>query len=553
VIVVRVSILGPLQVDDVPGSVVIGAAKERSLLSALALRPGSIVSTDALIGALWGDDPPAAARKTLQTYVWNLRQALGADTISTEPTGYVLRVDADDVDVSRFRALVRAGTAAMRDRSASEARANLADAVTLWRGEPFAGVASHTGLATEGIRLHEEYLSALEARIAADLADGRHTELVGELEALVREHRFRERLWGYLMVALYRCGRQADALAAYQRVRTILCEDLGLEPGGELRRLEAAILDHDPSLAAPTSTSTGERGAIVRSPVRYARTNDNVSVAYQVAGHGPTDVLAVAGFVSHLDLWWNAPTDRLVRRLTSMGRLISFDKRGMGLSDRPEVVAPQRWVDDAIAVLDAAECERAVVLGVSAGGLTAIRLAVQHPERVRALILHGAFARALSDLDYPIGWDRDIVKAFAEELEREWGTGVWIDLYAPSRAEDPGVRDYWARYQQLSASPTSALRFFWAAIEDDVRDLLPAISVPTIVIHAERDPIVPLAQAQYIADRIPGAAMVALDSDVHLICTSDVIDELADAAQGFIDTLPSDVPGRELEHVPVRQ
>jgi DNA-binding SARP family transcriptional activator len=233
---VRVSLLGPLQVDDVPGTVVLGAAKERSLLAALALSPGSVVSTDALISALWGQDAPAAARKTLQTYVWNLRRAFGTEMISTEAPGYVLRVGADDVDVSRFRSLVRAGTTAMREGAASGARAKLGEAVGLWRGEPFAGVASHTGLATEAVRLKEEYLSALEARLAADLADGRHADVVGELEALVHDHPFREPLWGHLMLALYRCGRQADALAVYQRVRELLATELGLEPGRALAR-----------------------------------------------------------------------------------------------------------------------------------------------------------------------------------------------------------------------------------------------------------------------------------------------------------------------------
>src|SRR5688572_9914822 len=166
---VRVSLLGPLQVDDVPGSVVLGAAKERSLLSALALRPGSIVSTDALIGALWGEDPPAAARKTLQTYVWNLRQALGTEVIVTEPPGYSLQIGPDDVDVGRFRALVREGEAAMVAGDAATASAVLADAMALWRGDPFSGVAPHTGLAGEAVRLHEEHLSALETRVAADL------------------------------------------------------------------------------------------------------------------------------------------------------------------------------------------------------------------------------------------------------------------------------------------------------------------------------------------------------------------------------------------------
>lgn len=531
----RVSLLGPLQVDDAPGTVVLGAAKERSLLSVLALNPGAVVATDDLITALWGEDPPAAARKTLQTYVWNLRQALGADAIATEPPGYVLRVGADDVDVGRFRTLVRAGTAALRDGDPQRARATLGEAVGLWRGEPFAGVARHTGLAAEAVRLGEEYVSALEARVAADLAAGCHADLVGELEQLVREHPFRERLWGHLMVALYRCGRQADALAIYQRVRQLLADELGLEPGGELRRLEAAVLAHDPALAPPTGAGTGHAEAVVRSPVRYARTDDGVSIAYQVAGHGPIDVLAITGFVSHLDIWWNAPTDRLVDRLTSIGRLISFDKRGMGLSDRPDVVDHERWVDDAVAVLDAAGSERAVVLAVSAGVATGVRLAARHPDRVQALALHAGFARSLVDDDYEIGLDLDLVSAFAANLERGWGTGVAISAYAPSRARDPGVRGYWARYQQLSASPASAMRFFWATVADDVRDLLPSVQVPTIVIHPERDLIVPLAQAQYLAEGIRGAELVTLDSDVHLICVSDVIDDVADAVERFVD------------------
>jgi DNA-binding SARP family transcriptional activator len=131
----------------------------------------------------------------------------------------VLEVEPDDVDLCRFRALVRAGDGSLHDGDAALARRKLRDALALWRGEPFAEVAPHTGLAGEAVRLEEEHLSALETRIAADLADGAHSELVGELESLVRDHPFRERLWGDLMVALYRCGRQADALATYQRAR----------------------------------------------------------------------------------------------------------------------------------------------------------------------------------------------------------------------------------------------------------------------------------------------------------------------------------------------
>jgi DNA-binding SARP family transcriptional activator len=169
---VRISLLGPLQVDGELGTVRIGAAKERSLLSTLALTPGCIVSTDALINALWGDEPPSSARKTLQTYVWNLRQAFGSDIIVTDPAGYALCVEPDDVDVGRFRSLVRRAEDMLRGRDVGQARALLTEAVALWRDEPFPGVAPHSGLANQAVRLKEEYLSALEARIAADLAAG---------------------------------------------------------------------------------------------------------------------------------------------------------------------------------------------------------------------------------------------------------------------------------------------------------------------------------------------------------------------------------------------
>lgn len=531
---VRISLLGPLEVDGEHGTVTIRAAKERSLLSTLALTPGCIVSTDALIAALWGEEPPSSARKTLQTYVWNLRQALGSDRIATNPAGYALCIAPDDVDVGRFRALVRRADEATRAGNVEDGRALFTQAVALWRDDPFPGVACDSGLANYAVCLKEEYLSALEARIAADLAVGDAAPLVSELEALIREHPYREKLWGSLMVALYRSGRQADALDAYQRVRSLLLEELGLEPGGELRRIEASILNHDAGLGFPMAPVDGRSNGMRRSPVQYARCADGVSIAYQVAGDGPFDILAIPGFVSHLDIWWNAPTDRLVRRLTSMGRLIWFDKRGMGLSDRPEHVDAGQWVDDALAVLEAAGSERAVLLGVSAGAPTALSLTARHPERVHALAIHGGTARALAAPDYSIGWDRETVEWFAHELEKGWGTGAMIEYFAPSRAEDPFVRDYAARYAQLSASPASAMRFLWAAMEADVRHVLPDIDVPTLVVHAIDDMITPVAQARYIADHVPGAEFVGLDSNVHLICVSDVIDELTDAIESFI-------------------
>ncbi len=514
----------------------LNAAKERSLVAALALAGGATVSIDSLIASLWGEEPPGAARKTLQTYVWNLRRALSSERIITEPVGYRLRISRDEVDVHRFRALVREGDEALRAGRVDRAREMLGAAVGLWRGEPLTGVAQHTGLAADATRLEQEYLAAVETRIAADLAGGCHHDLVGELEFLVREHPFRERLWGHLMVALYRSGRQADALAAYQRVREVLLDELGLEPGGELRRVETAVLRHELGSAVAGTPAVGAPDESIRpSPVRYARAADGVTVAYQSAGIGPIEILAVPGYIHHLDIWWNAPTDRLVRELARMGRLTVFDKRGMGLSDRPETVDVDAWTLDALGVLDEIGAERAVVLGVSAGALTALQLAARHPERVSALVLFDGYARHLAADDYPIGHDPAVVDAYARNLEAKWGTGVALSSAAPSLAHDPNVRAYWARYQRLSASPSAAIRFLRATTEADVRHLLPKIDVPTLVAHAERDVLVPVAQGRYVADRIADTEFVLLDSDIHLICVSDVLDQLAGAMTAFLE------------------
>ncbi|HEY1741211.1 MAG TPA: alpha/beta fold hydrolase, partial [Acidimicrobiia bacterium] len=385
----QVRLLGPIEIDADDGhSIGLSAAKERSLVAALALAGGATVSTDALISALWGEESPSAARKTLQTYVWNLRRALGAERVVTEPVGYRLRISCDKIDVYNFRALVREGDDALRRGRIERAREALAAAIALWRGEPLSGVAPHTGLAADGTRLEQEYLAAMEARIAADLAGGAHHELVGELEYLVQQYPYRERLWGHLMVALYRSGRQADALAAFQRVRAVLRDELGLEPGGELRRIESAVLQHELVSPATAGDRAGAPDEAIRpTPVRYACAADGVSVAYQSAGMGPFEILAIPGYIHHLDIWWNAPTDRLVRTLTQMGRLTLFDKRGVGLSDRPDSIEVDDWTSDALGVLDAIDVERAVVFGISCGALTALQLAACHPERVRALVL----------------------------------------------------------------------------------------------------------------------------------------------------------------------
>jgi DNA-binding SARP family transcriptional activator len=255
-------LLGPLEVVDGDRSVVLGGAKQRALLAALLLRPNEVVSTDRLIDEVWGGDAPPTAAKVLHVYVSQLRKALdpegGRRVIVTRPPGYTIQLAAGELDVQRFERLHREGRAALENGRPEDAARLLGEALALWRG-PALGDLVYEPFAQAAIaRLEELRVVALEERIEADLARGRDAELVAELETLVGQHPLRERLRGQLMLALYRSGRQAEALEAYQRARAVLVDELGIEPGLPLRELEKAILRQDPALAA---------AAVARVPV----------------------------------------------------------------------------------------------------------------------------------------------------------------------------------------------------------------------------------------------------------------------------------------------
>jgi DNA-binding SARP family transcriptional activator/ABC-type branched-subunit amino acid transport system substrate-binding protein/streptogramin lyase len=248
-------LLGPLEIVNDGDRVEVTGAKRRALLVALLLRANEPVSTDRLIDDLWGERPPPTAAKTLQVYVSQLRKLFdsngGRQVLVTRPPGYAVVVDADQLDVHRFERLVERARTAGGAGNPVRAASLLREALSLWRGPALADLAYEPFVQPELARLEELRQVALEERIEADLALGRHTELVGELEALVAEHPLRERLWAQLMLALYRSGRQAEALDAYRRARYALVEQLGIDPGPSLQELEQAILRQDPSLAPP--------------------------------------------------------------------------------------------------------------------------------------------------------------------------------------------------------------------------------------------------------------------------------------------------------------
>jgi WD40 repeat protein/DNA-binding SARP family transcriptional activator len=306
----RFQVLGPLEVEADNGPVALGGPKERLLLALLLTRPNQVVPVEALIGGLWGDRPPPTAAKTLQSHVKRLRRVLepgrargvAGEVLVTRQPGYLLRVAPGALDATRFEELAAKARRALSDGRADAAASLLGEALGLWRGQAFEEFTDSDVAAAEADRLAELRLGAVEDRIEADLRLGRHRELVAELEGLVRDHSLRERLWAQLMLALYRSGRQADALLAYQRARSVLVEELGIDPGAELRRLHAAVLAQDPGLDSPPPVEPGPswelpQALAVAGPAFVGRDAELawLGVAWTGAADGRGGVVFVAG------------------------------------------------------------------------------------------------------------------------------------------------------------------------------------------------------------------------------------------------------------------
>ncbi len=284
----------------------LGGGRQRSLFGALLLHANEVVSIDRLIDALWGQTPPVTAPKSIQVYVSRLRKELGEGRLLTQAPGYVLKVERSELDLRRFEQLL----ADARSADPSSAAQKLRRALALWRGPALADLGYEPFVQADIARLEELRWVALEQRIEADLASGRHAELVGELEALVAEHPLRERLRCLLMLALYRSARQAEALDTYRHARRDLSEQLGLEPSDELKRLEQAILRQDPALdlvenaprPLPATQIRAPDGSLLIVPVRLERVEALVRLAAPLAASEHPRELIIARVVEKADL-----------------------------------------------------------------------------------------------------------------------------------------------------------------------------------------------------------------------------------------------------------
>src|SRR6201991_1268135 len=326
--------LGPLQVRQDAAPVMIPGAKPRAILTMLGLHNGSVVSAETLIELLWGDDPPRTAAKALQTHISSLRRTLGDGFVLTQGMGWT--VAESEVDASRYKSAARLGRDAAAAGDMSQAVARFQEALALWRGIP--ELPDGRRGTSEKTQWIEGHAALVEDRADALLATGRAAEIIGELEAAVAEAPLRERRWGQLMLALYRAGRQGDALGAYQRARALLADELGVDPGPELRRLEAAIVAQDASLDIPAAQNLSS----VTRAVTFLLTDIEGSTAAWEA-----DASAMAPAL--------ARHDELVEQVVTSrgGRLIKTRGEGdatFSVFDRPSAAAAAAMeLQDAIA------------------------------------------------------------------------------------------------------------------------------------------------------------------------------------------------------------
>jgi pimeloyl-ACP methyl ester carboxylesterase len=274
------------------------------------------------------------------------------------------------------------------------------------------------------------------------------------------------------------------------------------------------------------------RTPLIAPETRYAKSGD-VNIAYQVLGEGPRDLVYVPGWVTNLEVAWEHPgLARYYRRLASFSRLILFDKRGTGLSDRVPIdrlPTLEQRMDDVRAVMDEVGSERAAVMGHSEGGNMSILFTATYPERVEALVTYGIYVKRIWSPDYPWAPTPEEREKWLDLVGREWGGVVDLSTLAPTVADDPTFVRWWSRYLRMSASPQAAVALGRMNTEIDVRAVLPAIRVPTLVLHREGDRDVNAEEARYIATRIPGAKLVVFPGDDHLPWTpgmDDVLDEV---------------------------
>ncbi|TRC93653.1 alpha/beta fold hydrolase [Mesorhizobium sp. WSM4303] len=522
--------------------------KARAMVAYLALQSGHSQSREKLATLLWGINSEAQARMSLRQAVSSVRkamQACGGGRFLTDGDSVALHLDGLDFDVARFEALV-----------ASPAPEDLELALNVYRGDLLDGFGLKEESFEDWLRIERERLralavAALDRLVAHYAATNDPAACVRAATRLLAMEPLREDIHRALMRAYAAQGRTNLALKQYEHCRTALQRDLKLQPEPETRQLFETLRTRrtiaqarPPTADADDATDFSHQTA--RPQTRYVK-SAGVNIAYQVTGDGPIDLIYVSGWVSNLDLAWESPRlSHVLRRLGSFSRLIRMDKRGTGLSDR-NVGLPtlEERMEDMRAVLDAVGSKRTVLFGSSEGGPMCMLFAATYPERTAALVLNGAYASGRWSKDYPWAKTSEQVEGDLALVEREWGAAADMSNAAPSLMSDTFEQEWFAAYLRNSASPADAIALWRWGTEIDVRDILPAIHVPTLIAQATGDRWVKREEGRYLATHIEGAKYVEFAGRDHVIWGENS-DRLVDEIQAFVTGALPAAPGERL-------
>lgn len=476
------------------------------LVKMLALAPDRTMHRELVLDALWPDLSPAAAAANLHKAAHLARAALGPRAVVLRNELVALWPDSP-VTVDAVQLELDASTA-LRDGDP----ARCAEVAASYPGEllPDDRYASWSELPRERIQ---------SLRLALLRQAGQWALLLAEDPTDEEAHR-------NLMRAHAGAGRRSQALRQFDRLRDALDADLDVQPSAESVALYDEIANEP----------------LHASPIQYVR-RGGVSVAYQRVEGGMAPLLLIPGWVSHLALDWQEPRwVEWCERMARFATIVRFDKRGTGLSDRPTGIQPlEERMRDARSVLEAAGFDRAHVMGWSEGGPLAILLAATYPDVVESLVLYGTQACFHRTDDYPWGYGLDELDEIDADIERDWGLLAWARMLAP--AGDERFTQRWAAYSRAAASPAAASALNRANMAIDVRDLLPMIRVPTLVLNRSGDRIAPAPAGRYMAEHIPGARFIELAGEDHLLWLGD-LEQLCGPIEEFVRIVDGRTPPR---------
>ena len=549
----RVRLCGPLalEIDGRDAVAAVPTGQARSLLAYLLTRDERCAERGALFDVVWPGGAPKDPQADLRVILTRLRRALTPATLEGRQQLQLILPAPVWVDVEVAKRAIATARAAATDAAWGPALEQAQAALELLRPGFLTG--QEGAWAQDERRAHEELeLEALEWIARSGLALG-GAELAGAQRAardLVSRSAFRETGHRLLMEALAATGNVAEALQVYDDLRVLLREELGAAPAAEVQALHQRLLVGGP---APPPVRTVVRAGMTAPATRYAR-NGEISLAYQVLGDGPTALLLVTGWVLPMEATWEDPAYvRFVERLARSFRVILWDKRGTGLSDRVAVdrlPTLEERMDDIAAVLDAAGAEQAAIAGMSEGAVLAALFGAAHPERTSALVLYGGWGCTVGDEGYRAMPDREDFDGFAADVQRSWDDmGPFLALWAPTYEHDPAVREWWTRALHRGASPASAVAWLRMLADFDIRGVVGAIHTPTLVLHRAGDRIITVENGRWLGESIPGAEYVELAGEDHLWWLGDQ-DALLDEVERFlVGAAPVREPDRVLATV----